>query len=80
MSTKVQTFAEARSLVERAYGVSTEPYGAEDALAFRVFHEPERITGTATLVSKSSGRIREVFVPSAFDRLESMKRLGDWPA
>lgn len=73
------TFPEARSLVERAYGVSTEPYGAEDAQDFRVFHEPEKITGTATLVSKRNGRIREAFVPQHFDKLEAMERIGDWP-
>lgn len=74
------TFAEACSLVGQAYGVPIEPWGAEDDQDFRVFHEPDKITGTATLVSKRTGRIREAFVPLYFDKLDAMARIGDWPA
>lgn len=76
----VQSFDEARSIIEQAYGVATEAWGAEDGQHFRVFHDPEKITGTATLVSKTTGEIQEAFVPLHFDKLDAMARIGDWPA
>ena len=75
----VRSLTEARSIVERASGLPTEPWGAEDAQDFRVFYTDEGNTGAATLVSKHTGEMRVVAVPSMFDKLGAMRRLGHWP-
>lgn len=76
---RISTLDAARNVVELEYSVRTEPYGAEDRNDFRVFHNPDLETGSATLVSKATGQVREIFVPLNFDKLGRMARVGDWP-